>query len=155
MVSAVASRCFSYCSRGVEIRNMKLLWPLLSPTGPRNLGLIFSPQSNHTASQASQRQECDDHRSTYSLIEHRKSETGLAACQRRGSLCAPQRQISRSQWLEQWIYRILRTCNSRHSYYKFFSMFKVVGDGLGKVQYEELHRCFKIGPIQVDVVRLR
>lgn len=53
------------------------------------------------------------------------------------------------------IYSILRTCNSRHSYYKFFSMFKVGGDGLGSVQYEELHRCFKIGPIQVDVVRLR
>ncbi|EMF11427.1 uncharacterized protein SEPMUDRAFT_150367 [Sphaerulina musiva SO2202] len=89
MVSAVASRCFSYCSRGVEIRNMKLLWPLLSPTGPRNVELIISPQSNHTASQASQRQGCDDHRSTYSPIEHRKSETGLATCQRRGSLCAP------------------------------------------------------------------
>lgn len=34
-------------------------------------------------------------------------------------------------------------------------MFKVGGDGLGNVQYEELHRCFEIGPIQVDVVRLR
>lgn len=34
-------------------------------------------------------------------------------------------------------------------------MFKVGGDGLGSVKYEELYRCFKIGPIQGDVVRLR
>lgn len=74
MVSAVASRCFSYCSRGVEIRNMNLLWPLLPPTGPRNVELIISPKSNHTAPQASQGQECDDHISRYIFTHRAPSE---------------------------------------------------------------------------------